>query len=101
MVQMNSDPFAPEVLVAVAEHMNTDHRDDSLRIVRSLGALPEATSASVARLDGGGVVFDVRVGDTQRSVRLPWSRPVRERRHFRREFVRMYHEAVGAVDEQS
>lgn len=92
---MTENPFAPDVVAAVAEHMNDDHEDDSLMIVQTLGAVPDAVAAEVADLDGDGVDFRVTVGGQERTLRLAWSRRLVERREIREEFVRMYREAAG------
>lgn len=93
---MTENPFAPDVIAAVADHMNGDHDEDSLLIVQTLGAVPDATAAEVSHLDGEGVDFAVNVGDEQRTVRVPWSRPLTERPEIRQEFVRMYTDAAKA-----
>lgn len=93
---MNANPFGPDVVTAVAEHMNDDHEDDSLLIVQALGGAHDAESAQVTHLDGDGVDFTVSTGGAERIVRVPWSRPLTERRQIREEFVRMYTEAARA-----
>lgn len=93
---MVENPFAPDVVQAVARHMNNEHDDDALMIVQTLGGMPEATAATVTFLDGAGVEFAV-AGGGERTVRVPWSRPLTERPEIRQEFVRMYHEAAKAL----
>lgn len=91
---MTENPFGPDVIAAVAHHMNDDHSDDSVLIVRALGDTPAASAAEVTHLDGAGVDFAVTVDGGQRTVRVPWSQPLTERPQIRQEFVRMYHEAA-------
>lgn len=93
---MSENPFGPDVVAAVARHMNDDHDDDSLLIVQTLGGVPDATAAEVSHLDGEGVDFAVTVGADQVTVRLPWARPLTERPEIRQEFVRLYQEAAAA-----
>ncbi|NED95729.1 DUF2470 domain-containing protein [Phytoactinopolyspora alkaliphila] len=95
---MSENPFTPDVIDAVAKHMNDDHDDDALMIVQSLGGVPDATEATVIHLDGHGVDFAAVVNGAPRDVRVPWSRPLTERPEIRQEFVRMYHEAAEALD---
>ncbi|NDL57794.1 DUF2470 domain-containing protein [Phytoactinopolyspora mesophila] len=95
---MSDNPFAPDVITAVAEHMSDEHDDDSLLIVRALGGVPEASEATVVHLDGTGVDFRVVVDGAERTVRVPWSRPLTERPEIRQEFVRMYQESAKALD---
>lgn len=94
---MTDNPFAPDVIEAVAHHMNVDHAHDSLLIVRQLGGASDAAAAEVTHLDGTGVDFTVttETGGT-RDLRIPWSRPLTERPEIRREFVRLHEEATLA-----
>jgi putative heme iron utilization protein len=92
-----SGPFSPEVVEAVRRHMDEDHRDDSLLIVRSLGGVPEATSATMSGLDEAGALFVAGTAEGERTVRVPWSAPIAERAQIRAEVVRMYHEACEAL----
>jgi putative heme iron utilization protein len=95
---VSENPFGPDVIAAVARHMNDDHADDSLLIVQTLGGVPDATAAEVSHLDGDGVDFAVTVGDDTTTVRLPWRRPLTERPEIRQEFVRLYQDASAARD---
>lgn len=86
--------FPDEVLAAVVAHMNEDHRDDSLSIVRTLGGLPDATGATVRALDPAGVVFGVDLGSGPGpDVMVPWQSTPRERADIRHELVRMTEES--------
>ena len=38
---MSQNPFGPDVVEAIKHHMNEDHADDSLPIVRALGGQQE------------------------------------------------------------
>lgn len=90
-------PFAPEVVEAVRRHMDEDHQDDSLLIVRALGGVPQATAATMSGLDEGGAVFSATTDEGDCTVRVPWSEPIEERAQIRAEVVRMYHEACAAL----
>ncbi len=92
-----SSSFAPEVVDAVCRHMNEDHVEDSLLIVRSIGGAPDATEASMVGLDDAAAIFSATVGGAPTEVRVPWSEPVTERAQIRVEVVRMYHEACAAA----
>jgi putative heme iron utilization protein len=96
---VSQTPFGPDVIAAVSRHMNADHTTDSLVIVRALGDTPEATAARVTHLDGDGVDFAVTVDDggSERTVRVPFARPLTERPEIRAEFVRLYTEAATAL----
>ncbi|WP_370591205.1 DUF2470 domain-containing protein [Saccharopolyspora montiporae] len=98
---MDADnPFGPEVVEAVAQHMNDDHAGDSLLIVRALGGRPDATTAETTGLDGRAIEFRASVPDGEPvTVRVPWSAPLTERAQIRAEVTRMYHEACAALGE--
>jgi len=70
--------FSREIVDAVLRHMNSDHRDDNLVIVRANGA-PEATDATMTALDGDGGVWSVRTGELEADLRVKWTIPVVER----------------------
>lgn len=92
-----ANPFGQEVIDAVALHMNRDHPQDSLLIVRALGRLPDATEASVVWLDGDAIEFEAVTGGGARRVRVPWSEPITQRPRIRAEVTRMYHDACAAL----
>ena len=85
--------FAPEVVEAIKRHMNGDHAEDCVVIVRALGGQPEATAAEMSNLDSEAVWFEATVGGQRQPVRIPFSQPLTERPQVRVEIVRMYTEA--------
>ena len=48
-----STPFTADAVEAIKRHMNDDHADDALIIVRGLGGRPEATTAVTSGSTGG------------------------------------------------
>lgn len=52
-----SDPFTPDIVEAVMRHMNTDHAEHSLEIVRVLGGRPDATAVQLTSIDPAGATF--------------------------------------------
>ncbi|NEA30881.1 DUF2470 domain-containing protein [Streptomyces sp. SID13031] len=90
-----TDPFDPEIVLAVLRHMNEDHAHDSLLIVRTLGGQPTATSVVLTSIGPDGATFKAMLptGDSI-DVILAWSSTIRERPQFRGEFARWYQEAV-------
>lgn len=93
----STNPFTQDVIDAVRDHMNLDHQDDSLLIVRSLGKRPEATAATMAGMDGSAIEFDATIDGSQQVVRVPWSEQLTERGQVRVEVTRMYHEACATL----
>ncbi|MGE3622159.1 MAG: DUF2470 domain-containing protein [Acidimicrobiia bacterium] len=86
-------PFGPDVVAAVARHMNDDHAEDNVLIVRALGAVPDATAATMTGMDGAAIEFEAVVEGRAVPVRIPWSHPLTERAEVRGEVARMYQDA--------
>ncbi|MDY7086510.1 MAG: DUF2470 domain-containing protein [Actinomycetota bacterium] len=92
-----TDPFPPEVVEQIARHMNDDHADDNVLIVRALGGVPMADAARMSGLDADAMEFRAVVDGLEVPVRVPFSERLTERRQVRAEAVRMYHEACRAL----
>jgi putative heme iron utilization protein len=92
-----TDPFPPEVVEQIARHMNDDHADDNVLIVRALGGMPSATAARMSGLDADAMEFAAVVDGIEVPVRIPFAERLTERRQVRAEAVRMYHEACAAL----
>ena len=86
--------FPPEVVDAVLRHMNSDHTDDNIVIVRANGA-PDAATATMTTLDADGGVWSVTTADTAHGseLRIPWPIPVAERADIRKAVVVLYRSA--------
>lgn len=85
--------FSDEVVAAVLGHMNDDHTDDSLVIVRGF-AEPRATAATMTGLDTEAGEWTADVDGEAVAVRVPWLGPVVERADLRREVVALYDAAL-------
>ncbi|MDD6791207.1 MAG: DUF2470 domain-containing protein, partial [Thermobifida fusca] len=81
----------------VTQHMNDDHPDDTLLIVRAFGGYPEATAARMTGLDGTAGEYSATVDGREVAVRIPWSQPLTERAQIRTEVVRLYREACARL----
>jgi putative heme iron utilization protein len=92
-----TDPFPPEVVEQIARHMNDDHTDDNVLILRALGGVTTATAARVSGMDADAMEFAAVVDGIQVPVRIPFSERLTERRQVRAEAVRMYREACTAL----
>lgn len=84
--------FEDSVVAAITGHMNDDHTDDNLLIVRVF-AKPEARSATMTDLDTEAGVWDVD-GET---VTIPWPIEVTERPHVRAAVVKLYEDACAKL----
>ncbi len=82
--------FEQPVIDAVLAHMNGDHTEDNLMIVRAFG-VPEATAATMSGLDGEAGVWSVQTADGEQELRVVWpGGPITERAEIRREVVVLY-----------
>jgi putative heme iron utilization protein len=92
-----TDPFSTEVVEQIAGHMNGDHADDNVLIVRALGGMPTATAARMSGLDADAMEFHAVVDGIEVPVRIPFAERLTERGQVRAEAVRMYHAACDAL----
>lgn len=96
-------PFSPDVVAAIARHMNDDHGEDNVTICRGLGRQPTTTAATMTGMTPEGIVFTATVGGADHGqtdeveVVVPWSEPITERAQVRAEVVRMQTEAAAAL----
>ena len=81
--------FPPDVVDAVLAHMNSDHRDDNLTIIRGL-VDPTAASATMTGLDGDGGHWTYLADGETVDVTIAWSQPITERPQIRAEIVKLY-----------
>lgn len=93
----NSNAFDETTVHAVTRHMNDDHADDTLLIVRALGERPAATAAIMVGFDSEGGDYEVTSPEGTETIRIPWSGRLEERLEIRRDIVRMYDEACGRL----
>ncbi len=89
--------FDVSVVTAVVRHMNEDHADDTLLIVRALGGLDAATSARMTAWDADGGDYVAVVDGVETPVRIPWSQRLTERTEVRAEVVAMYERACEVL----
>lgn len=89
--------FPPDVVTQIARHMNDDHAEDNVLIVRGLGGISTASAARMSGMDADGMDFDATVDGIAVPVRIPFSERLTERRQVRGEAVRMYRQACAAL----
>ena len=94
---MSENPFGPDVVTAVAAHMNGDHAEDCIVICRVLGGHDDTTAATMTGLDGEAVEFLATTASGPVTVRVPFSEPITERAQIRAEVARMYHESAAVL----
>ncbi|MGB3413943.1 MAG: DUF2470 domain-containing protein [Microbacteriaceae bacterium] len=84
--------FSPEIVAAVLHHMNDDHNDDSLLIMRAF-IEPSAVKATMTSLDGVSGHWDYWIADDKTAIAatVAWpSGEISERAEIRREVVKLY-----------
>ena len=93
---ISPDDFPDDVVTAVLAHMNSDHNDDNILIVRAFGD-EDATAATMATLDKNGGTWIYSGDDFRRELTLPWTAPISERPEIRREIVHLYDAACATL----
>lgn len=88
-----SEVFTPDVVAAVAKHMNDDHGADNVVICRAFGPDPDVTDATMTGMDAGGIDFAASGPGGEVDVRIPWGGPIESRGDVRVEVVRLFHAA--------
>ncbi len=90
--------FDEAARAGVLGHMNGDHPDDNLLIVRAFGPA-DAVSAAMTGFDGdGGEWAATGAGGDTTAVRVPWpGGAITERREVRREIVALYDAACARL----
>jgi putative heme iron utilization protein len=92
-----TDPFPPDVVAEIARHMNDDHAEDNVLIVRAFGGADAATAARMYGVDVDGMEFAVALNGVEVPVRIPFRERLTERRQVRAEAARMYRDACAAL----
>ncbi|RFA17453.1 hypothetical protein B7R22_00135 [Subtercola boreus] len=91
--------FEPDVVAAILSHMNNDHPDDNLVIVRAFGA-PDAERAAMVDLDTVGGTWTAWLVPEDETVQvvIPWpAGTIATRGEVRREIVALYDAASSAL----
>jgi hypothetical protein len=82
--------FSPDVVDDVLAHMNDDHRDDNILIVRAFAGR-DAEKAVMSDLDSRGGTWRYTFEGGEHELHLPWSAgEITERPEIRREIVVLY-----------
>lgn len=84
--------FDESIRAGVLGHMNGDHGDDNLLIVRAFGSADDVTAATMTDLDGEGGVWEAEdAAGSVTLVRVPWPNgPISQRPEVRAEIVALY-----------
>lgn len=91
-----TSPWDPDVVEAVARHMNVDHGADNLLIVQQLGGVPRAVEARMKDMDPAGIVYAILDGDLLRlEVVVSWLEVPTDRAGVRAQVVALHAAAVA------
>ncbi|MGE3192164.1 MAG: DUF2470 domain-containing protein [Microbacteriaceae bacterium] len=89
--------FSPDIVDAVLAHMNEDHRDDNVLIVRAFAAR-DVDSARMSDLDHRGGTWRYTCEGEEHELHVPWSSgEITERPEIRREIVVLYDAACAQL----
>ena len=89
--------FSAEIVSAILAHMNSDHNDDNLLIVRAF-AESAAISAAMVTFDEAEATWQYSdVDGIEHHVTIPWSTTIAERAEIRHEIVRLYDRACDKL----
>lgn len=88
--------FTSDAVDAVLAHMNDDHRDDNVLIVRAF-AERDVTSAVMSDVDARGGTWHYTAEGEELELHIPWSSELTERPQVRREIVALYDAACAKL----
>lgn len=88
--------FDEQFRQGVLRHMNHDHADDALKIVRVLGGRPDAERVETVDVDPEGISFVAYGGDVSSKVTVPFAAPVSEPGEVRAAVVELSRRASGS-----
>lgn len=89
--------FSQDVTDAVAHHMNTDHPEDNLVIVRG-HSTPDADAAQLLTLDSDGGTWSIHTPRGDETVTIAWpDGPISERPDIRRAIVTLYRSGCATL----
>ena len=82
--------FSPDVVDAVLHHMNDDHIDDNVLIVRAFAGR-DTKDATMHDLDENGGTWRYAFEGEEQELHIPWpAGTIGERAEIRREIVALY-----------
>lgn len=94
-------PFDDEARQAILRHMNGDHGQDNLVIVRANGAAT-AVAATMTEIDAIAGVWIAQLDDgAEEQVVVPWTTPLTDRRSARVQIVEVHAAAQAQLSEPS
>ena len=89
--------FPADVVAAVCRHMDDDHADDALLIVRTLAGVHDASAVRTTGVDRLGIAFEAQTPTGPVAVRVPFDQPATQRAQLRTAVVALHARAVAAA----
>ncbi len=84
-----------EAVHGICRHMNNDHPEMALQIVRVLGGQPGAERVETVGVDELGMHFVAHQQQTAAPVAVPFARPAAERAQVRSAVIELYRRATA------
>lgn len=88
--------FDQDAVQAILAHMNDDHQDDNLLIVRANGQ-PDATSARMSGLDQHHGYWVATTAEGHHEVQVAWPEPLTDRKSVRLQVVKVHDQALATL----
>lgn len=88
--------FSPEIVEAVLHHMNDDHLDDSLLIVRAF-VDKNATEATMVDFDQTKSFWEYTLNGQTERAEISWPEPISTRPEIRQAVVKLYESACDTL----
>ena len=87
--------FPEDVVQAVCHHMDTDHAEAALAIVRTLGGLPAAERVQTVAVDERSISFLAHIGEAVTPVDVAFAQTANDRSALRLAVVELSERASG------
>lgn len=91
-----SDFLSKDVVTAILEHMNADHNNDNVTIVRANGA-PEAETAEMTGFDQHAGYWTALTPSGSQAITVPWPSTLTDRASVRMGIVAVYDAALETL----
>lgn len=91
-----SDFLSADVVAAILEHMNDDHNNDNVVIVRANGA-PGAETAEMTGFDQNAGYWTALSPAGSQAISVPWPQPLTDRASVRLGIVAVYDAALATL----
>ena len=88
--------FPEDVVQSVCHHMDADHSEAALAIVRTLGGRPDADRVQTVAVDERSISFLAHAGDVITPVDVAFARPATDRAALRLAVVELSERATSA-----